>query len=368
MFVISDCHLSAGHVFEGKNNPHEDFHFDEEMCDLFRHFSTGKYGDGVHVELVIAGDYFDYLNVPVKGEFEEAITEEMSVEKTKAIIAGHPKVMKALKHFASMPDKHITYLIGNHDADLAFPKVREEIIRAWDPHGHYPSEKVTIIHDSDKIIVEGGAEIWHGMQLEAGNSLNFENPIVTTDSGMKLLSMPWGSIYVLKIVNRLKGERDFVDKIRPIKLFIMVGIVTDTFFTLKFCFLSWFYFLKTRLFNDRQASLLQRLKSTILILKEQSLASFQDLERPVRKYLDHNPEVNTIIVGHSHRAADKTYPDGRQYINTGTWTKMVYLDFSGIGMAQKRPFAFIHIQDGKARCELRQWVGEASPHRLFNAT
>ena len=47
--VISDCHLSAGHVFEGKNNPHEDFHFDEEMGDLFRHFSTGKYGDGVEV-------------------------------------------------------------------------------------------------------------------------------------------------------------------------------------------------------------------------------------------------------------------------------------------------------------------------------
>jgi hypothetical protein len=90
--VISDCHLSGGRIFEGALNPHEDFHFDEEMCAMFRHFSTGLYGEGpegpVEVELFINGDYFDFLNVPYQGEFEDVITEDMSVFKAEAIIKG----------------------------------------------------------------------------------------------------------------------------------------------------------------------------------------------------------------------------------------------------------------------------------------
>ncbi len=303
----------------------------------------------------------------MKGEFEESVTEEMSVQKTKDIIAGHPKVMKALRQFASLEGKTITYLIGNHDADLVFPKVREEIIRTWDPQGEFPSEKVTIIHDKDRIVFKEGVEIWHGQQLESSNQLDFEAPIVPTESGTRLLNMPWGSIYVLKIINRLKHDREYLDKIRPIKIFIMVGLFTDTLFTLKFCFLSWFYFIKTRIFNERKGPI-AGLKRTFSIIKEQSLGYFQDYERPIRRYLDQTTETNTVVVGHTHRPADKTYADGKQYINTGTWTKMIYVDWAGVGLSQRRPFAFIHIHDGKARCELRQWVGEASPHRLFNAS
>src|SRR5690242_3394646 len=124
--VISDCHLSAGRFLEGRLNAHEDFNFDEEMCDLFEYFSSGSYGDGpdgpVDVELFINGDFLDFLNVPYHGEFEDTITEELSLFKLEAIIQGHPKVMGALKRFASKPNKRITYMIGNHDADLFFPK------------------------------------------------------------------------------------------------------------------------------------------------------------------------------------------------------------------------------------------------------
>ena len=152
--MISDCHLSAGRFFEGRLNPHEDFHFDDEMVDLFEYYSSGLYGEAttgpVDVELIINGDFFDYLNVPFHGEFEEAITEEISLYKTEAVINGHPKVMKALKKFASRPGKRITYLIGNHDADLFFDKVRERIVREWDPDSKYPSDKVELIADRDQ--------------------------------------------------------------------------------------------------------------------------------------------------------------------------------------------------------------------------
>lgn len=365
--VISDCHLSAGRFFEGHLNPHEDFYFDDEMVDLFEYFSTGEYGEGpsgpLDVELVIAGDFLDFLNVPYEGEFEDAITEEIALYKTEAILQGHPKVMAAIRRFASLPNKRVTYLVGNHDADLFFEKVRERITREWDPEGKYPSEKVKLIADTDRLIYEEGVEIHHGNQLEAGSILNFEKPILDRHLDEPVLNIPWSSFYVLKIINRLKWERDYIDKVRPVKVFVLFGLILDPWFTIKFCFLSAYYFLKTRfIWSPKRRS---RLKVTAEILKQETRL-FLDLEHEARHYLDQNPQVQTVIFGHTHKPMNKVYPDGKQYINTGTWTKMINLDWRGLGQQFRRTFALIQIKDGKALCDLRQWVGEHSPHKLFD--
>lgn len=366
--VISDCHLSAGRLFEGHLNPHEDFHFDDEMCEMFEHFSTGKYATGadgpVDVELFINGDYFDFLNVPYHGEFEDVITEEIALYKCEAIIQGHPAVMAAIKRFASVPGKTVKYMVGNHDADLFFPKVRERIIRAWDPEGRFPSDKIEIIVDRDRVRYEGGVEIHHGNQFEAVHVLNFERPLLEQPgSEAPVLNLPWGSFYVLKIINRLKWEREFLDKVRPIKAFIFFGLISDPLFTLKFCFLSAFYFLKTRFVYSRKRR--SRLSVTARILQEETSNFLLDLERQARELLDEAADVRTVIFGHTHKPMDKIYPDGKQYINTGTWTKMINLDWGHLGQQYSLTFAHVCIEAGKARCELRHWVGEHSPHRVF---
>jgi UDP-2,3-diacylglucosamine pyrophosphatase LpxH len=365
--IISDCHLSGGRIFEGALNPHEDFHFDEEMCALFRHFSTGLYGEGpdgpVEVELFINGDYFDFLNVPYQGEFEDVITEEMSVFKAEAIIKGHPTVMAALRDFASRPGKKITYLIGNHDADLFFPRVRETIIRAWDPEGNFPSEKVTLIADTDHV-KWGAVEVHHGNQFEAVHVLNFEKPLLESFNEQPVLNIPWGSFYVLKIVNRLKIEREYLDKVRPVRAFVIIGLLTDPWFTIRYAFLTAFYFLKTRFVysSKRRATL----KVTAKIMKEQTSQFLLDLEREARVLLDEHPDVKTVIFGHTHKPVNKVWPDGKQYINTGTWTKMINLDWRSLGTQYALTFAFIKIADGKSQCELRQWQGETGPHRMWH--
>ena len=364
--VISDCHLSAGRFYEGRLNAHEDFNFDQEMCAFIDYFSSGIYGDSllgpVDVELFINGDYLDFLNVPYQGDFEDAISEDLSLIKLEAILAGHSEVMQSLKRFASQPNKKITYLIGNHDADLFFPKVRERIIREWDPEGQFPSEKVSIIADRDRVRYEGGVEIHHGNQFEAVHALNFEMPILKTFLDQPILNLPWGSFYVLKIVNRLKWEREFIDKVRPVKVFVLFGLLFDTWFTVRFVFLSIFYFLKTRfVYSPRRHS---QLRVTAEIFKQET-DFFLDLERQARKLLDQEAEVKVIIFGHTHKPMNKVYPDGKQYINTGTWTKMINLDWRSFGQQFCLTFAFIRIKNGEAQCELRQWVGEHSPHKTF---
>lgn len=362
--VISDCHLSAGLTFESAKNPHEDFFFDEEMVAFFEYFSTGKYGEGAEVELIINGDYLDFLNVPYRGDFEEAITEQFALYKLECIMAGHPKVMAALKAFASLPGKTITYNIGNHDADLFFPKVRERLVRAWDPEGRYPSPKVRVNHETPVINLDGGVQIHHGNQFEAVHVFNYEKPILTDGLAQPVLNIPWGSFYVLKIVNRLKWERDYVDKVRPVKAMLLWGLLFDTWFTIRFAFLSSFYFLKTRFIYSPQRR--SRISVTLKIFRQESTTFLQDLEREARELLDAQPNVHTIIMGHTHHPMNKSYPDGKTYINTGTWTKMINLDLRGIGGSYRLNFALIEYRpDGRAMASLQQWMGEYRPYRAF---
>jgi len=272
--------------------------------------------------------------------------------------------MAALRAFASKPGKRISYMVGNHDADLFFPKVRERIIKEWDPDGKFPSEKVQIIVDRDHVRYEGGVEIHHGNQFEAVHLLNFQKPLLDQPgSEAPVLNLPWGSFYVLKIINRLKFEREFIDKVRPIKAFILIGLFMDPLFTLKFCFLSAFYFLKTRFVYSRKRR--SRLSVTAKILKEETSNFLLDLERQARDLLDEKAEVRTVIFGHTHKPMDKVYPDGKQYINTGTWTKMVNLDIRHVGQQYALTFALVQIENDQARCDLRHWIGEHSPHKTF---
>ncbi len=362
--IISDCHLSAGRYFEGKFNPHEDFFYDHEMVEFFEYFSSGMYGDGPHgpvpVELFINGDFFDFLNVPYLGEFEEGITEEIAVSKLNAIIAGHSRVMAALKRFASKPNKKITYLIGNHDAELFFEKVRERITREWDPEGQYPSQKVQLIADQDRVRYPEGLEIRHGNQFEASNQLDFKNPFMELSNGTRVLNIPWGSIYILKIINRLKWERGNLDKIRPLKIFAFFGLLLDPVFTLKFILLSLFYFVKTRLMS-RSRSLFGFRRTMQTISQERSL--FLDLEDEAKTILEEDALVHTIVMGHTHLPMHRVYANGRQYLNSGTWTKMVYLDWRFVGEPFHPTFVLVQVQGGALKAELNQWMGVRSPYR-----
>ena len=364
--VISDCHLSAGRYFEGKYNPHEDFFFDSEMVEFFEYFSTGPYGTGldgpVEVELVINGDYFDFLNVPYLGEFEEGITEDIALVKLEAIFKGHSKVMDALRGFASKPGKKITYLVGNHDAELLFAGVRERIVRRWDPEGNFPSESVKIVVETDRLKYAGGLEIRHGNQFEASNQLDFEKPFLDHPNGTKLLNIPWGSIYILKIINRLKWERASLDKIRPIKVFAIAGLVFDPVFTFRYLFLSMFYFLKTRIFGRMQGRF--RFKQTLKMISQEG-SFFLDLEKEAKDVLRESPDVHTVIFGHTHLPMHRVYESGRQYLNSGTWTKMVYLDWRSIGEPVRKTFILVELGNGEIKAELNQWLGQKMPFQPF---
>ena len=270
--------------------------------------------------------------------------------------------MAGLKKFASKPNKKITYLIGNHDAELFFEKVRERITREWDPEGEYPSQKVQVFADRDRVRYEEGLEIRHGNQFEASNQLDFVNPFIQLSNGTKVLNIPWGSIYVLKIINRLKWQRANLDKIRPIKVFAFFGILFDPVFTFKFILLSFFYFVKTRLVSKSNG--LFGFRNTLKMLSQEG-SFFLDLEAEARQTLEADPTMHTLILGHTHLPMHRVYANGRQYLNSGTWTRMVYLDWRFIGEPFRKTFILVHIKNGEIKAELNQWMGAKNPFQTY---
>lgn len=361
--VTSDMHLSAGRFLDGVQNPYEDFCFDAEFCEFLEYFSTGQFGTGCEVELILNGDVLDFLNVQVQGEFVDVITSDIAVEKLLAILEGHREVVKSLQDFVKCPGKKLIYNIGNHDLDFFFPAVRDTFCRVIGGE-EWSQNKVWVNAERPMLDYPEGIQIHHGNQFEAIHMGNYEQPFLTENLPEPILYLPWGSIYVLKIINRMKWERDYLDKVKPAKLFMLISLLFDPIFTIKFLLMNTFYFLNTRfIYNPRRRA---TIGNTLAIMSEE-ITPFFGLEDDARAILDSDPKLNTVIFGHTHGPMQRFYRDGKTYINTGTWTRMISLDFRHLGQSTNLTFALVEYTDqGVPIASLQEWRGVHRPHRPFN--
>ena len=94
-------------------------------------------------------------------------------------------------------------------------------------------------------------------------------------------------------------------------------------------------------------------------------AFFQDIEEAAKSIFRQRPELNTIVFGHTHLPMHRVYPNGRQYLNSGTWTKMIYLDWRFIGEPIRKTVVLIHLKNGEVKAEVNQWVGQKMPFQTY---
>ncbi|GAB4289534.1 MAG: UDP-2,3-diacylglucosamine diphosphatase [Myxococcota bacterium] len=341
--VISDFHIGSGHK-KGAVNYYDEFIHDDLFAELLEHYSSGKH-ENEEVELIINGDFYDLIKVSVDGEFPDRITENIAVKKLKLCLDGHPKVTQALKKFAAKPGKSITYLPGNHDIDLLFPTAAELWKNAVATDES--RERIKVVTDRDSLVLEGGIHIHHGHQFEANNAFNYKKPFVTKSiTGRTLekpfLTLPWGTLFLLKVIIPLKPERFYIDHIRPFKNYVRWGLIYDTLFTIKLLSKGIYYFLRTRLNLLTQPSipLAQGFREMI-----DSIVFYPSLETFAFRILKRVRGVRTVIMGHDHYPRCRTFGDDKLYINTGTWVKMINLDAPNMGQSQQRPYAKIEYED-----------------------
>jgi UDP-2,3-diacylglucosamine pyrophosphatase LpxH len=238
ILVVSDLHLGAGPTLpDGSTNYLEDFFHDPKFVEFLDYYSTGHYAKQ-EVDLIIDGDFFNHLQLYPDEKKPELLTEATALWRTKAIIEGHKTVFEALARFAATEHHSITFMIGNHDLGLFWPKVQEHIRGVIGEHVR--------IHAAS-VYLRDGIWIEHGNQHVAEHRIDHEHPFADSGVERPVVKLPWGDYFVLRYLNRVKRDRPYVDKVYPFRLYLKWALIHDTGFAIKASFAGLKYFLQVLL-------------------------------------------------------------------------------------------------------------------------
>lgn len=349
--VVSDLHLGTG-VEQGKLNPHEDFYEDDRFAELIAHYDALA-GEEAEVELILNGDIFDLLKVRVGGTWPTEITDEVAVDKLRACLEGHPRMIRALRRFLTRARRKLVYLPGNHDLDMHFTEAQELFCRYVAP-GEL-RERVRFITQSDTYYLPEGIQIRHGHQLERIHRVDYTQLFRKRRDGRLVLDLPYGSLWILEVMNPAKELRNNVDRIVPLKLFLLGSLFLDPRFGFGFLLRSLLHLLRRRIFTLRAWR--KRLSSLPRILREEVFA-MGGYDDAAERYLKQLRGVHTLIVGHSHSPRFRVLPTQQVMVNTGTWMKTINLHLEHIGQESGLTYALIEYgDDGRAEPKLMRWYG-----------
>ena len=270
LLIVSDLHLSEGlNPQDGKFSRLEDFLFDDALARFLRYHEKIKeqprFG-GRPWTLVVNGDMFDFLQVvslprqgreqlTVKGaerdgklsrnerKYGLGTTAGESEWKLRRIAQGHPRFFAALGWFLAHGN-HLAIVKGNHDVNLYWPQVQErcveEIKRAYmrerQALGYGPqltTEDLARVHFYPWFYYEPGrVYVEHGGQYEAANHFrDYLAPLLPNDP--ERLELPWGSLFVRYLFNKLEEVHPFADNIKPASRYLGWAFKTDPFGTIE---------------------------------------------------------------------------------------------------------------------------------------
>jgi len=239
--IVSDLHLGAGFFDLDKGNVLEDFIVDETFARFLHEVQEESETQGTDLELIIAGDMMEFLQVPAVDQFEphrayppenhRSSSEEDSVKKVDLIIRGHPMFFAALREFLkpANPQRKVTIVKGNHDVNLYWSAVKERIRQAVYATG----ERAKLLTFEEVCVHREGIYVEHGNQYaeKVNRMANFEKPLDPEHEGQ--LAIPPGSKFVIEFFNQVEWEKWWVDSIKPLTALIWYALAIDAPFALK---------------------------------------------------------------------------------------------------------------------------------------
>ena len=147
------------------------------------------------------------------------------------IIDAHKEVFEALKEFSQVKNKTLTYLIGNHD-EIELQECQRYLM-------NYFNNKINIIELCSKGIFQF-LPFRLLMDTKRKEQINLVmNQFKPTRKDDNVASV--GELLRRKVVNRFKSEKAHVNSVRPIKKFIIDGLIYDSFDTLRFLAATIYY-------------------------------------------------------------------------------------------------------------------------------
>lgn len=311
VYVISDVELGRGDIMDG-------FRHDKELVAFINSIKSRKPDE--NVTLVFNGDSFDFLKMGYRGKYPRLITEEISLWKINEIHNAHTEVFSALKNFLENKNHKLIFVIGNHDADLAWPGV-QEFIRGKISRSH--TDKTPNVEFPFRY-QKNGLQIEHGHLLDVFFNFDFSKPIINY-RGQKILNLSWGCRICNSHLNRVKLRFPDEEKFQPateyakqhpafgkaIKKAVTGIILTELLLRPLFFFYD----------ATRRAPVFKIIIETFRRgFKALSYEQYKliDFKRLYKKF----PQSKLFIFGHTHCLGDLTYKD-RRYLVTDTWREEV---------------------------------------------
>lgn len=342
--VISDLHLGRGrNLGGGTTNSLEEFFFGQKLVEFLHYYCAGEFRDA-EVELIINGDFLNFLQVDYHGHFLTVITESVSLTKLRSILDGHPEVFAALRDFAATPNRTITYVVGNHDQCMLWPGTRALLNEALQ----------TSIKFKNIVYFFDGVHIEHGHMHEAANRLDPKRFFLKKNLAEPILNLPFGSHFFIDFVLKLKQVQPHVDKVRPFKRMIRWALFNEFWFTLKSLVGLTKYFLDSVFRKDPRRQF--PFRRVLKVLAESAI--FPDLGEAARRILL-DERVHIVIFGHTHVYQYRQWGGHKEYFNTGTWTEITSLDIPSLGKITKLTYVLLEYPEdgGRPRGRLKEWRG-----------
>lgn len=342
--VVSDLHLGKGRLLKGGGlNSLEEFYYGEKLVEFINFYSTGIYRE-YEVEIIINGDFLNFLQCDYHGHFLTVITEDICLDILREIIQGHKNVFKALTDFSAKPGNSITYIVGNHDQGMLWPACRALLNQAVGS----PIRFKNIVYFFD------GVHIEHGHMHEAANRMDPKKFFLKKNLAEPILNLPFGSHFFVEVVLKIKQKYPYVDKIRPFSKMVRWALVNETRSMVSAFCMAVAYFVRTTVMKDSRRH--WPLKRIVQVILESAI--FPDLSESARKILS-DDRVHTVVFGHTHVYQYRQWSENKEYFNTGTWTELTSLDIVSLGKITKLTYVLIEYpEDGaRPRGRLKEWKG-----------
>lgn len=348
ILVVSDFHMSSGPITrEHRVNPFENFFQDDQFADFLDFYSKGSYRSRP-VELVINGDFFEFIDTYLDDVDPYCPYEEDECRKLEMIFRGHPRVFTALRHFLKKKNRTVTFIVGNHDQSLLFPRV-QKMVR--DRIGHPVSFKCFEYRVGEVLIQ-------HGNQLEGVFGAIREPYFLADRTGRRYLNYTEGSRFHIQSIIGAKKIFPLLQQIRHYRLFFRwLWLFRRTLF-LKLFFYTLFslgrMFLTVRHFRET-------LRRFGRLLKWFQVKDIDELLRRQPAVFD---SARVHICGHSHYYKCINMSDHHLYINTGSWTPAMHLNIGSLGRLTRLTYCYFELRGGQAEnISLKEWCGYHRPDK-----
>ncbi|MFV9503209.1 MAG: metallophosphoesterase [Oscillochloridaceae bacterium umkhey_bin13] len=381
LIVLSDLHLGAGDRLD-------DFSDDEALVAFIDHYVLAA----EPTELILAGDTLEFLQVRLPHVRDDEYSDAAAAARLAAIVAAHPTVFAALARLVADQRHQLTVLIGNHDFELHYPAAKAQFAAALGLAPDNPQLRFGLSFQGHRVYIV------HGNQFDGWNRF------VRFEGISEPFEVVRGTQLVKEVINELEEDSlplaPLVDNVKPSSSFFwylmalprlrnqasrrflargVTGFIQVVAWPtphqmpitgrgpgglLSLPIMRGFWRLVARFRRgrvERQHELSRqvgRMAEAVEppdeVVEQMQIEATRQFEREQRSFNDrflravielarqpaHRDDL-IFVCGHTHVARSLMIGPGQTYVNTGTWTEIIY-DVATMRRQEQR-FPFLEI-------------------------